>query len=309
MTTTKLNKKLLFHSDTIKLVYWNEPNFGDILSPYIVSSLTGKRIVYKSGYNGFFNCVKCVVKYLLLFKLKKIQSILFPWEKNLLCIGSILSLGNKHSIIWGSGFLSNKKNFNGGKIYAVRGKLTNNKLKNMGYEGTTTFGDPAMLISLLVEPSKFKSTEIAIIPHWTETDYFLKIYGKTYKIIDLRTRDIKRVILEITSCHYILSTSLHGIIVSHAYGIPALWIKLHTLHDDDFKFYDYFTSVDIDNYKGFTNIDEILSSEQNYKLLFRQNENNSLPQKSIHDIQQALLHAAPFKIVSKYEFLDANLIK
>lgn len=297
MGTKKMNKKDFFHSDTIKLVYWNKPNFGDILSPYIISSFTGKKIVYKSGYYGLFHLLKHTLKCLLLFKFKDLHAILFPWEINLLGIGSIISLGNKHSAIWGSGFLSNKQKFNGGKIYAVRGKLTNKKLINMGYNGTFTYGDPAMLIPLLIKPSEVKSTEVAIIPHWTETDYFMKKYGMKYKIIDLRTKNVKKVISEITSCNYILSTSLHGIIVSHAYGIPALWIKYHTLHDDDFKFYDYFSSVNIDCYEGFTNLDKILSSEQDSKLLFRLHNNIILPNIEIHDIQQNLLNVAPFDII------------
>lgn len=293
---TEMKKKKFFHSDTIKLVYWNEPNFGDMLSPYIISSFTGKKIIYKSGYYGFFNWLKHTLKCLSLFKFRDLHSTLFPWEVNLLGIGSIISIGNAHSFIWGSGFLSNKGNFNGGRVCAVRGKYTNDKLIKLGFEGTSILGDPAMLIPLLVSPAKTKSTDIAIIPHWTETDYFISKYGKAYKIIDLRTNDIKKIILEITSCNYILSTSLHGIIVSHAYGIPAIWIKLHTLHDDDFKFYDYFSSVNIDCYEGFANIDEILSSEQNWKSIFYQHKKIILPKRAVHDIQHDLLKAAPFPI-------------
>ena len=290
-------------TDKIKLVYWfwKEPNFGDILSPFIISSLSGKRIIHKSCCKGTIDCIKQIVKCLLFFRFKEWPSILFPWEKNLIGVGSIIGLGNKHSSIWGSGFLLSKNGFNGGKVCAVRGKRTNEKLVSMGYEGTSTFGDPAMLVPLLIKPSAVKSTDVGIIPHYTETDYFIERYGGTYKIIDLRTKDIKKVISEITSCRCILSTSLHGIIVSHAYGIPALWIKLHTLNDDDFKFYDYFSSVGIDDYEGFKNIDEILASEQGYKSLFLKNEKRMLPNVDVHDIQRDLLLAAPFDVVNVNE--------
>lgn len=49
--------------------------------------------------------------------------------KNLLAIGSIISWGNKHSIVWGSGFINEQQKFKGGTIYAVRGKYTDAKLK------------------------------------------------------------------------------------------------------------------------------------------------------------------------------------
>lgn len=291
-----------YKSDKIKLVYWywKEPNFGDILSPFIIGSLSGKKIIHKSCNHGMFCRIKHIAKCLLLFRLKELRSILFPWENNVIGIGSIISWGNKRSVIWGSGFLLDRCGFNGGKVCAVRGKRTNEKLIRMGYEGTSTFGDPAMLVPLLVKPSKEKLSEIGIIPHYTETDYFMETYGKAYKIIDLRTDDVKLVVSEITSCRCILSTSLHGIIVSHAYGIPALWIKLHTLNEDDFKFYDYFSSVGIDDYEGFDNIDEVLSSRQNCEALFRHNEKRMLPNIAVRNIQQKLLLAAPFSIKKEY---------
>lgn len=296
MATKVLDKKI-FNSDTIKLVYWNKPNFGDILSPYIIGKLSGKKIAYKSGYLGKLKSFKRLIKYLLLFQFKNINSILFPWEKNLLGIGSIISCGNEHSTIWGSGFISEKENFHGGKILAVRGKFTNDKLSGMGFQGTTIWGDPALLIPLLIKPAELKTYSIGIIPHWSEVDFFKKKYGNDFKIIDLRTRDIEHVIKEITSCEYVLSTSLHGIIVSHAYNIPTLWIKKQTLHADDIKFKDYFSSVNIPIYEGFTEIDNYFTSNHNWRNLFKENQDKYLPQVNIQTIQQNLLNCAPFKIV------------
>lgn len=249
-------------SNKIRLVYWNKPNFGDILSPYIISKLSKKEIIYKDSYNGIKDCIKKLLRSLVLLNFKEIRSIHFWWEKNLLGIGSILANGNKHSIVWGSGFINEEQIFKGGKIYAVRGRYTDNLLKKEGFNGNYAYGDPALLIPLFVSPSDIKNTDIAIIPHWSETDYFIKNYGEKYKIIDLRTKNIKQVIKEITSCNKILSTSLHGIIVSHAYSIPALWIRHDILHNSNFKFYDYFSSVGIKEYEGLTNIDEILSSNK-----------------------------------------------
>lgn len=286
----------IFTSEKIKLVYWNKPNFGDMLSPYIVEKLSRKKTVYKSGYLGKLKSFKRLIKYLVLFQFKNISSILFPWEKNLLGIGSIISCGNEHSIIWGSGFISEKEDFHGGKVFAVRGKFTDDKLKGMGFQGTTTWGDPALLIPLLIKPAELKTYPIGIIPHWSEVDYFKERYENNFKIIDLRTKDIEYVIKEITSCEYVLSTSLHGIIVSHAYNIPALWIKKRTLHADDIKFKDYFSSVNIPIYEGLTKIDDYLASNHNWRNLFNENQEKCLPQVDIKTIQQKLLNCAPFKI-------------
>lgn len=284
----------------IKLVYWNEPNFGDILSPYIISQLTGLEIIHKKGFISTKNNIKRLINSIIHLKFKEIPSILLKNEENILGIGSILNLGNSNSKIWGSGFMYENQEFHGGTVYALRGIYSNEKLKKMGYKGCDVFGDPALLLPLLISPAEEKKNEIGIIPHWSETEYFKKIYGNKYYIIDFRTRNIEKTVNEITSCKHILSTSLHGIIVAHAYHIPALWIKKGDIHTDGIKFKDYFSSVNIDIYNGFTNINQILSDEENINKLFHDNKEKALPNLNIKNIQMNLLKSAPFEIHNKY---------
>ena len=270
-----------------------------MLSPYIVGKLSGKKVQSKSFYSGWGG-FRLLLYYILSLQFGKIKTVLFFFEKNLLGIGSIISQGNRHSIIWGSGFLTSKQIFRGGQICAVRGKYTNALLQEQGLKGTSVLGDPALLIPILVKPSD-KKNDVAIIPHWSETDFFQREYGDKYKIIDLRTKEVEHVISEITSCRYILSTSLHGIIVAHAYGIPALWIKFSTLENDDIKFYDYFSSVDIDIYEGFKDLECIFKSEGAWRNLFQENMNKALPKVDISLIQKDLLRVAPFGIIETYK--------
>lgn len=288
----------------IKLVYWNDiPNFGDALSPFIVHELSGKKIQHKFHIPSWK--LRTYIKFIVwnLFKLrwKELTSILFPFESNIIAVGSVLSFGNRKSQIWGSGFMNGTDEFNGGKVLALRGIYSNEKLIKMGYKGTSIFGDPAILISLLIEPSRTKHYKIGLIPHWTETEFFVSQYSDKCKIIDLRTNDIKKVIYDITACEYILSTSLHGIIVSHAYGIPALWIKKNDINTDGIKFNDYFSSMNIPCYKGITqNIDELLL---NITDLFIQEKQYALPHIDIISLQRELLKVCPFEIQKKYQNL------
>lgn len=286
----------------VKLVYWNELNLGDLLSPYIVNKLSGLPVKYKDFY---FLGIKGQIGLLIDFlkgrrTIKEIMKTLFFFEKNLLAVGSIMAFGNKKSIVWGSGFMNWNESFRGGKVLAVRGKLTNDKLIAMGFRGCNVFGDPALLLPLIVSPAENKVRDVVIIPHWKEVESFKKKYGEHYKVLDIRTADIENFISELTSCRYVLSTSLHGIILSHAYGIPALWIKKGYIDTDGFKFHDYFSSVDIPFYDGIENFDSYLK-EDTWKSLFTEYKKYILPYKNILNIQKKLLYAAPFRVLSQYK--------
>lgn len=286
---------------TVKLVYWNGKNLGDYLSPFIISKLSGLPIKYKDNYIlGRKGQGKIILDYILKkVTWKKLTETLFFFERNVLGIGSIIAYGNKKSLIWGSGFMNQNEHIRGGKILAVRGRLTNEKIINDGYKGCNVFGDPALLLPLIVKPTLEKKYDLAIIPHWKEYDYFQNKYGKQYKILDIRTTEVDSFVKELTSCQYILSTSLHGIILSHAYGIPALWIKYGYIETDGFKFYDYFSSVEIPFYDGFEKLDQYLK-DNCWEDLFDKYTTNSLPHIDIRLIQRKLLNVAPFRILDKY---------
>ena len=56
---------------------------------------------------------------------------------------------------------------------------------------------------------------------------------------------LESIIDEIQSCKYILSSSLYGIILSHTYNIPCVWINgINELGENQTKFYDYNSQVD-----------------------------------------------------------------
>jgi len=282
----------------INLIYWNEQNFGDALSPYIVEELSGRKTKFK-GAN--INIFRKLVKAILFLSLNDLQRILFPWQTNILGVGSIITWGNSKSKVWGSGFMSQSGRFNGGEVFAVRGPFTAKRLVKEGFPKCEIYGDPALLLPLWKQPVLQKKHKLGIIPHWKETDKFIESYGDRYKIIDLRTKDVDKVLEDITSCNYILSTSLHGLIVPHAYNIPALWIKDGFIDTDGFKFSDYFASVEIPDYNGFTDINDILTSESSWKNLFNEHIEKSLINVSLSDIQKGLIRVAPFPVKKKYK--------
>ena len=288
----------------INLIYWiHGNNFGDLLSPFIIEQLSGKKIIHKELYKFKKLQLRDIIQALFHRDFSKIRTNLFPWQNNLMAIGSILKWGNKKTKIWGSGFLSESDSFNGGKIYALRGEFSNSKLEKMGYKGCKTFGDPALLLPLIIPFHKKSCKLLGIIPHFQDFETIKRNHGKYYDIISLETTNIIDKIKEITSYSYILSTSLHGIIVAHAYGIPAIWIQQNKIDGDGIKFKDYFSSIGIPLYSGFKEIDQILESEESIVSFFYDNNNISLPTKDLSLIQRELIKVAPFPILAKYKKL------
>lgn len=285
----------------INLIYWNEANFGDAINPKLIHELTGGTVQYKEIALSRSERLKA----LLTLDFQKTAISLYPWQKVMGCIGSILSWLPKGSKVWGAGFMNTDGRFRGGDLYAVRGKLTSDSLVKQGYAKCDVYGDPALLLPLWLKHNTVKKHAVGLIPHHSEVDYFKEVYGDKYFIIDLRTTDIERNVAEICSCEYILSTSLHGVIVAHAYNIPALWIKQGYIGTDGFKFHDYFSSVSIPFYDGIDDISNVLENESNWRDLFIKHHTQSLINIDLPSLQSRLLQAFPYPLKEKYR----NMIK
>lgn len=282
----------------IKVFWYNPPtgNFGDEICPYLIRKISGKtpiccRPTIKGAIHDLIDSV---------YKRKSIKEALlrlrfiFMNDPIILGVGSILTLSNKRTIAWGAGFMSKTDIIKSGNFRAVRGQETAKRLKELGLLPPKILGDPALLLPLYYNPLIQKKYKIGIIPHFSEHRYFYERWSNNYKIINLGTKDVESVIDQIKECEYILSSSLHGIIVSHSYGIPCLWIESRVLEKDGFKFIDYFSSVGIAPYRGFNNIEDILASEDNIRNLFMDNTDKSHINTSLNDIQKNLLSVCPF---------------
>ena len=206
-------------------------NFGDDLNEDLISLISGKRVVF---YEHSFLCH--------LFKPKRIMAI-----------GSIINkrLDDK-CIVWGSGSQLDDLSINVCKpdIRAVRGPLTRDWLLSQGINCSKVYGDPALLLPFVYRPKIEKKYELGIIPNFNDNDdefliSFKKRYPETHIIKMSDYGNWKHVIEEIVACKHIVSSSLHGLIISDAYMIPNAWIKLGcTLGGKDFfKYRDYYSSV------------------------------------------------------------------
>ena len=204
--------------------------------------------------------------------------------KNYLFIGSILinKFIDSHSIIWGSGMLREKLLINKPyKVCAVRGPKTRDVLLKSGIDCPEIYGDPALLMPYYYFPYIQKKYKLGIIPHHTHIKSILLNNFKDnndIKIIDFTSYNgWKSVIKEMLSCEFIVSESLHGLIIAEAYRIPNIYISFGPLAQD-FKYEDFFLSIHKPAYKPYkitstTTYNDLLKLQNNYNPTFNINLN------------------------------------
>lgn len=195
-------------------------NFGDILNPYIVEKLSG------------------------------IPPRFAPRGKGLLAIGSVIKFATEGTNVWGSGTPRMSDRLHPKAVYrAVRGPLTRRLVLESGGACPEIYGDPASFLPSLYKPRTSGSrANLGLITHHSnETDLQAAAGVKVISVIRAGYEGIEQFIDELCQCEQVLTTSLHGLIVAHAYGIPARWCEVPDsdggVPGDGTKFHDYMLSV------------------------------------------------------------------
>lgn len=195
-------------------------NFGDILSPWIVEKVSG--VPAKFGRR----------------------------DSSLLAIGSIIRFATEKSTVWGSGAPRMSDRLSSEARYkAVRGPLTRDLVLESGGRCPAIYGDPGLLLPrYLPRMNRQPTYKLGFIRHVSQNAIDLKFDGvKDIRLAGVGESTIERVVDDVLDCEMILSTSLHGIIVANAYGIPARWCTFaddgSSIAGDGLKFADYFLSV------------------------------------------------------------------
>ena len=205
-------------------------NWGDDLNLYLLPLLCKKDIVVAN---------------------RSLFHIMFK-KKNYLCIGSILGdYEDSKSIVWGAGVMSQNDRIKAipSVVYSVRGKLSRKKLLDAGIYCPECYGDPALLLSKLYTPNTPpKRYKLGIIPNHIDSREIISLFLSNHPdclLIEMTNyKEWTSVIDSISSCDYVISSSLHGLIVSDSYGIPNSWVFFsNQILGGRFKYLDYFSSV------------------------------------------------------------------
>lgn len=166
-----------------------------------------------------------------------------PEEAELLCVGSVVGHVDKswQGHILGSGKLfEDEKVPQGARIWALRGPLT-----ATGVKGSYALGDPGLLADELV-PKPVKQHKLGILPHWSDKELTLRTEWDKFSPARLDpSTDPLTLIAQIGACEKLVTSSLHGLIVADAFGVPRRFEMASQLAREGgiFKHLDYSASV------------------------------------------------------------------
>lgn len=204
----------------VRLYWWNRLiNFGDLITPELIRA--GGRVPEWS-----------------------------PGERaQLVGAGSVLQWlpGSFQGTIFGSGLIrpDGSRSFPRAEIVAVRGQRTAAALR---CSPSVLLGDPGLLARWLVPARAEKEKILGVVPHYLDRRA-PAVRGLTSRFrdealwIDVQQPAV-RVIRAIDRCELVVASSLHGLVVADALGIPSIWAQFSgELVGGTFKFDDYYSAL------------------------------------------------------------------
>lgn len=245
-------------------------NFGDWVGPLLFEAISGDRPYW------------CHIG-----RIKVSGTVFFT-------AGSIMGQITRadRAVVWGSGIIQRNDAFEKPRaIHAVRGPLSRARCLDLGYDCPDVYGDPAILLPRFL-PGRAGNPQykLGIIPHHVNMEESRRRLSTSSEVLLIDVmRPVQDVCRDICNCSCTVSSSLHGVIVSHAFNIPSAWITMDTsLHGDNVKFHDYHFSLGIDDLTPYA----VGAGEFDIESLVTAARGAPLPDvSSLHD---GLLKSCPF---------------
>jgi len=205
--------------------WWREvPNFGDGLAPLLLEHFADLEVEWGTISHAQIESVGSILEHIPPL-----------WDGVILGSGRLLETSRLHIQQMTSGITA--------KILSLRGPLT-----ARGIPGSYALGDPGILADELVGP-QVKRWDLGIIPHFSDTilvPKFKAVVPEKYTVRVIHpSGDPLTVLKDIGACRRIVTSSLHGMIVADAFGIPRRVEYTPKMDKDggDFKFRDYSASI------------------------------------------------------------------
>ena len=235
----------------MNMVVWNKVKYRLFRNQYSIDGNMAERNKvnlewWRAKINIGDTLAKVIYEYMIdYYKLDRNKHI--KNTVHLSTIGSIIAMRDYDAVIWGSGIhcastinnLVRHQKYVKYDVRAVRGHITEKFLEVAGYKCSHVYGDPAVLMPLIYNPSNTKKEyDISIIRHLSANEK----KNLQYHYIDVATNDFRYFIDEICKSKLIISSSLHGIILAETYNVPAIFWR-NGIENEELKFYDWYFST------------------------------------------------------------------
>jgi hypothetical protein len=221
-------------TDDLQLVWWVRPfpgNFGDWLSPLIVSHYTDRRIFYRAA-----------------------TAPTLAAGRHLVGLGSIGRFVKPNSVVVGTGISSEEYRLDPSAEYcSVRGPLTGNHLRASGGPTIDSFGDPAAVLSRLLPVDRGTTNgRTAFVRHHKHRNLPVRL-PDDYDELEVLVSDpekIRQLIVTLARYDQVVTSAMHIMITCQSYGIPCALIvfegALDAVAGNGMKYTDYSLGVGLD---------------------------------------------------------------
>lgn len=212
-------------AEKLRLAWWSKPfpgNFGDWLSPLIISNYTDSKLLLQSP-------VKAASK------------------PHMISLGSIGRFIKSNSVVVGTGISSMDIELNKKANYvSVRGPLTAELLKRSGGKDVTSFGDPGVLMSEVMPMERGGTNgRVAFVRHFSHSSIPMSLPENfdEFSVMRSRPKDIEEFVRTLLSYDQVVTSAMHVMITCQSYGIPCALVTFEgaedNVHGTGIKYEDY----------------------------------------------------------------------
>lgn len=210
---------------TIPLAWWPRPfpgNFGDWLSPLVVSSLGHHPVAYHSPTAR-------------------------SSDLHIVGAGSIGRFIKPSSIVLGTGVSNTDLILDKSADYvSVRGPITAQLVADSGGPTVERTGDPGILLSRIFPVADAETNgRLALVRHFTHANIPLILPEDMDELSVLMSHPdaIRRFVETLTTYDGVVTSAMHVMIACHSYGIPCVLVGFEgferTVHGTGIKYRDY----------------------------------------------------------------------
>lgn len=212
----------------IPVMWWVKPfpgNFGDWLSPLVISKFTQRPLVH-------FDPTEASVR------------------KHIVSLGSIGRFIRANSVVLGTGISSQDVELHPRADYvSVRGPLTAEAISGKQIK---EFGDPGLILSELIPLERGQGNgKVAFVRHFSHSALPVKLpaHFDELSVMMSRPADIKVFVQTLIQYDSVVTSAMHVMITAQSYGIPCALVSFEgyeeNVHGTGIKYEDYALGAEV----------------------------------------------------------------